>query len=166
MVRNFDLTDALDPVLDGRVAAGPATDVGSTKKLFQAGDVVVSRLRSYLREIALVRTSPDVQAVGSSEFIVLRHRDKVGTGLTPEALLVYLRSLPVQTILQWSQDGSQHPRFNEDELLDVPVPQAVERTAPRLGKLVNEALEARTETGRLLAKANSEIERFVLGSGK
>jgi hypothetical protein len=57
-VRNFDLTDALDPVLDDRLEPMPAAEVGSTKKHFRDGDLVISRLRSYLREIALVRTSP------------------------------------------------------------------------------------------------------------
>src|SRR5207253_5578851 len=98
------------------------------------------------------------KAVGSSEFIVLRLREGV-SGLTPEALLIYLRSLPVQTVLQWSQDGSQHPRFNEDDLLAIPVPQVVERLAPKLGALVNEALTARAQTARLLEEAKTEVER-------
>lgn len=165
-VRNFDLTDALEPVLDNRVEPMSAIDVGSTKKKLQAGDVVISRLRSYLREIALVRTTPDVPAVGSSEFIVLRQSEKEKSGLTPESLLVYLRSLPVQTILKWSQDGSQHPRFTEEDLLAIPVPQAVERVAPRLDKLVNDALAARAEAARLLERAKSEVERLVLGEAK
>lgn len=165
-VRNYDLTDALEPVLDNRIEPMSAVEVGSTKKKLQAGDVVISRLRSYLREIALVRTTPDVPAVGSSEFIVLRQREKEKSGLTPESLLVYLRSLPVQTILKWSQDGSQHPRFTEEDLLAIPVPQAVERVAPRLDQLVNEALAARAEAARLLERAKSEVERLVLGEAK
>jgi type I restriction enzyme S subunit len=165
-VRNFDLSDALDPVLDDRVEPMSAVEVGSTKKNFRAGDIVISRLRSYLREIALVRTSPGVPAVGSSEFIVLRPREDAGSKLTPETLLIYLRSLPVQTILKWSQDGSQHPRFNEDDLLAIPVPSSVERIAPKVDALVNEALTARAEAARLLEAAKSEVERLVLGTKK
>lgn len=165
-MRNFDLTDALDPVLDDRVEPMPAVEVGSTKKNFRTGDIVISRLRSYLREIALVRTSPGVPAVGSSEFIVLRPREGEGSKLTPETLLIYLRSLPVQTILKWSQDGSQHPRFNEDDLLAIPVPASVERIAPKVDALVNEALTARAEAARLLEEAKAEVERLVLGSAK
>ena len=81
-------------------------------------------------------------------------------------MLVYLRSLPVQTILKWSQDGSQHPRFNEDDLLAIPVPDAILRIAPTVDALVNEALTARAKAARLLEEAKAEVERLVLGSGK
>lgn len=161
-VRNFDLTAALEPVLDDSAETMPAAEIGSTKKKFQAGDVVISRLRSYLREIAVVRTSPTIAAVGSSEFIVLRPRENAKSKLTPETLLIYLRSLPVQTILKWSQDGSAHPRFDEDDLLAIPVPDSVVRIAPKIDALVNEALTARAETAHLLEAAKAEVERLVL----
>lgn len=161
-VRNFDLTAALEPVLDDSMETMPAAEIGSTKKKFQAGDVVISRLRSYLREIAVVRTSPAIFAVGSSEFIVLRPRENAKSKLTPETLLIYLRSLPVQTILKWSQDGSAHPRFDEDDLLAIPVPDSVVRIAPKIDVLVNEALTARAEAARLLEAAKAEVERLVL----
>lgn len=90
-VRNFDLTDALDPVLDDKVEPTPASEIGSTKKRFQNGDVVISRLRAYLREIALVRTSSEIDAVGSSEFIVLRSHVHNKSTLTPETLLIFLQ---------------------------------------------------------------------------
>ena len=105
-------------------------------------------------------------AVGSSEFIVLRPREVGKKALSPETLLVYLRSLPVQTILKWSQDGSQHPRFNEDDLLAIPVPDAILRIAPKVDALVNEALTARAKAARLLEEAKAEVERLVLGGGK
>ena len=164
LVRNFDLTTALEPVLDDSTETMPAVEIGSTKKKIKAGDVVISRLRSYLREIAVVRTSPAVAAVGSSEFIVLRPRENAKSKLTPETLLIYLRSLPVQTILKWSQDGSAHPRFDEDDLLAIPVPDSVVRIAPKIDALVNEALTARAEAARLLEEAKAEVERLVLNS--
>jgi type I restriction enzyme, S subunit len=165
-MRNFDLTDALDPVLDDRVEPMPAVEIGSTKKRFRPGDIVISRLRAYLREIALVRTSPGVETVGSSEFIVLRPDAEKKSGLTPETLLIYLRSLPVQTILKWSQDGSQHPRFNEADLLAVPVPAALESLSPEIDKLVNKALAGRKEATALVEEAKLEVERMVLKEAK
>lgn len=162
-VRNFDLTDALDPVLDDGIAAIPAEKVGSIKKKISAGDVVVSRLRSYLREIALVRTSAKIPAVGSSEFIVLRRKKK--TAPTPETLLVYLRSLPVQTILNWSQDGSQHPRFNEDVLLGVPIPDDLITGAQNIDGAVASALSAQAEAASLFEQGKANVERIVRGIG-
>ena len=115
-----------------------------------------------MREIALVRTTPDVLAVGSSEFIVLRQCEDGINGITPETLLIFLRSLPVQTILKWSQDGSQHPRFNEAALLAIPVPDTVERISPWVDTLVHEAMTARAEAAGMLEKAKAEVERLVL----
>jgi len=161
-VRNFNLTDAREPILDDHVEPQAAIEIGSTKKILQIGDVVISRLRSYLREIALVRTTPDVRAVGSSEFIVLRPRKDKQNGISPETLLILLRSLPVQIILKWSQDGSQHPRFNEADLLAIPVPDTVERIAPQVDTLVHEAMAARAEAASMLEKAKAEVERLVL----
>lgn len=166
MVRNFDLTDALNPVLDDRVTPVSALEVGSTKKRLRIGDVVISRLRAYLREIALVRTTDTIPAVGSSEFIVLRRRGTEKFSLSRETLLIFLRSLPVQTILKWSQDGSQHPRFNEDELLAIPVPVVTENICPQVDKLVNKALSAQAEASQLLVQATTEVEELVLEGAK
>ncbi len=166
LVRNFDLTDALNPVLDDRLQPVPALEIGSTKKRLQTGDVVISRLRAYLREIALVRTTDVIPAVGSSEFIVLRRLGTEKHSLSRETLFIFLRSLPVQTILKWSQDGSQHPRFNEDGLLAIPVPVAVEDISPQVDQLVNNALAAQAEASQLVAEATAEVEELVLKGAK
>lgn len=71
-VRNYDVTDALVPLLDAEKEPSFAADIGSMKKVLKDGDVAISRLRAYLREVAVVRTGDDVPSVGSSEFIVLR----------------------------------------------------------------------------------------------
>ena len=52
-VRNYDLTDALNPFLDNTANSINPASIESTKKHIQKGDLVVSRLRSYLREIAI-----------------------------------------------------------------------------------------------------------------
>jgi hypothetical protein len=164
MVRNFDVTDALNPVLDDAVQLQSASQIGSTKKRFRAGDVVISRLRSYLREIAVVRASDKNPAVGSSEFIVLR---PTGSGLSAETLMVFLRCPLVQTVLKWSQDGSNHPRFTEDDLLAIPVPNVLLRVQKSIDGFVQEAIQARRESARLLQKAKSAVEAMIVtDSGK
>jgi len=160
MVRNFDLGDALEPFLDDTKEPVHAAEVGSTKKRFKAGDVVVSRLRSYLREIAVVQTTGGVPSVGSSEFIVLR---PTGTGLSAETILVYLRCPLVQTILKWSQDGSNHPRFDEDDLIALPVPDRLMDVSKKIEKHVHDAIAARQEAARLLEQAKRTVEEMIAG---
>lgn len=158
VVRNFDLGDALQPVLDDSKEPTPARVIGSAKKRFAAGDVVTSRLRAYLRETALVRTSGAIPSVGSSEFIVLRPVNPAQPTLTQGAFLAFLRSHPVQTILKWSQDGSHHPRYSDDDLLSIPVPDAVCKAAPRIDALIESILLARARSRTLLAQAQRAVE--------
>lgn len=134
-VRNYDLTDALDPFLNPAKPLTSPEDIASAKKRIAAGDLVISRLRSYLREIAIVLPTDGVETVASTEFIVLRPKKE--SKLAVEALLVYLRLQLPQIIFKWSQDGSNHPRFDERELLNLPIPrsliadQAIYQTAVR-----------------------------------
>jgi exonuclease VII small subunit len=153
--RNYDLPDALQPVLDDEKEVVWSDEVGSTKKLFEPGDVVISRLRAYLREIAVVRSSAEIQAIGSTEFIVLR---PPGQGITAETLWVYLRSAPVQTVLKWCVDGSQHPRFSEDDLLNIPVPDAVLEASPKIDSVFRSAMQAKQEARQLLDRAKHAVE--------
>jgi hypothetical protein len=97
-----------------------------------------------------------VPAVGSSEFIVLRRLED--SALPVETLLVFLRSQPVQTILKWSQDGSHHPRFDDNDLLNIPVPDAVCEAAPTINALINSVLTARQCARTLLAAAQHAVE--------
>lgn len=154
-VRNYNLTDALSPFLDDTTPTTPAAEIDSTKKLLKPGDLVVSRLRSYLKEIAVVLPSGDVPTVGSTEFIVLR---PTKTSISPEALLVFLRSPYVQTILTWSQDGSNHPRFDEKALLAIPIPPTVEKLQDELCNKIKAATSARQESRRLLDTAKRVVE--------
>jgi type I restriction enzyme S subunit len=157
-VRNYDVTDALVPLLDAEKEPSLATEIGSMKKVFRDGDIVVSRLRYYLKEIAVVRTDDDLPSVGSSEFIVLRPRDG---SISPETLMIFLRSAPVQTILKWCQDGSQHPRFGEGDLLAIPVPDSVAQVSTEVTKIVQDGFAARNRARRLLDVAKRCVELAI-----
>jgi type I restriction enzyme, S subunit len=154
-VRNYDVTDALVPLLDAEKEPSFAADIGSMKKVLRDGDVAVSRLRAYLKEIAVVRTGDTIPSVGSSEFIVLRPN---GSDISSETLMVFLRSTPVQTILKWCQDGSQHPRFSEGDLLSIPVPDAAADVSAKVTLIVQEGFAARYRARRLLDAAKRAVE--------
>ena len=160
LVRNYDVTDALRIFLDGSKPPALATSIGSAKKALRNGDVVISRLRAYLQEIAVVCVPDDVLAVGSSEFVVLRAkaaRPEVG----PEALMLFLRSRPVQTVLKWCQDGSQHPRFGADDLLSIPVPDVLLDVSETVTQIVRDAFAAQQQARLLLRLARDAVELAV-----
>lgn len=158
LVRNYDVTAAIEPVLDNTAPLVDGRSLGSTKKCFRAGDIVVSRLRWYLREIAVVRT--DGHAVGSTEFVVLRpQRDE----LPPEVLLAYIRSPIIQTILRWSQDGSAHPRFDATDLLSLPIPESLIHRGPEVAALINESIRARSIGREHLANATACVDSLIDG---
>ena len=99
-----------------------------------------------------MRTSGTNPAVGSSEFIVLRQRPGQMPPLSQAALLTFLRSPPVQTILHWSQDGPHHPRYGEEDRLTIPVPDTVCKVSSKMDASIEAILIAR-EKGRLLFEA-------------
>lgn len=159
-VRNYDLPDALQLFLDDAVEPTTRDTIASTKKKLEPGDLVVSRLRSYLKEIAVVLDTDSIPMVGSTEFIVLRPQK----GAVPaEALLVYLRSKYIQTVLKWCQDGSNHPRFDEKELLGLRVPDVVRDCQDDIAAKVQASIHARREARRLLDEAKAMVEKAILG---
>lgn len=155
-VQNYDLTDALRFFLPD-IALMPTAELGSNKKRFSRGDVVVSRLRSYLKEIAIVEASSPA-CVGSTEFFVLRPRSE---RVSSELLLVYLRSEPVQKILRWCQDGSQHPRFKEIELLSIKLPDRLLTIQNKVIAKVREAIKTFYEAQNLLETAKRRVEELI-----
>lgn len=155
-VRNYDLNDALAPFLEGEKPSTSRDLIASTKKRLREGDLVVSRLRSYLKEIAIVESGGGLPMVASTEFIVLR--PKLQNSLPVEALMIYLRSALPQLIFKWSQDGSNHPRFDERELLRLPIPRAVSADADQYVKSVREIQTARKRAVTLLNAAKRAVE--------
>lgn len=119
----LDTSDAQEGVVVCRKAAVPLRDLGSTKKFVERGCVLISRLRPYLRQVALVDGKmpgwdKDVRLVCSTEFFVLRSVDDRSIGF----LVQFLLSEPVQKVLAASQEGGHHPRFSERTLLELPIP--------------------------------------------
>lgn len=159
-VRNYDLTDALSPFLDGSKEPSARTTIASTKKTICAGDLVVSRLRSYLKEIALVQSGGDVPMVASTEYIVLR--PKQSGGFPVEALMIFLRSALPQTVFKWSQDGSNHPRFDEKELLRLPVPRVLIQQSKDYVAAVRAAISKRERATKLLEAAKRAVEIAIV----
>jgi hypothetical protein len=143
----------------------PAKDLGSAKRLIQSGDVIVSRLRPYLRQVAFVDAALFRQipggnhVVASTEFFVLRSR-----GDFPVAALVpFLLSAPVQSALAAGQEGGHHPRFSLDLLASLGVPDRLVAQAIPMARRVRtlaQQLRRSWTAGRALqAEAQALLER-------
>ena len=114
----FDLSDVTSYFLHGGKKVTSSEEVGSAKKIFFQNDVLISRLRPYLKEVSFIGFNEKLK-LASTEFIVLRQKDN---RYYPETLFAYLISKEVQNILAWSITGTEHPRFNEDYFLKLPLP--------------------------------------------
>ena len=160
MVRNYDLSDAFLPFLDDMKPPVPIHEVGSSKKRLADGDLVVSRLRSYLKQIAIVANGSDIPALGSTEFIVLR---PLGSEISPQCLMAFLRSPQVQTVLEWSQDGSNHPRFDDSVLTSIPLPSQLFDLDSVIQELVDDIIRLRRLAHDEVARATDYVEHACGG---
>jgi hypothetical protein len=138
----LDTTHAKDGVLDvpAARASGPAT---SAKKRVREGDLLVSRLRPYLRQIALVHPANVRDAKGailacSTEFYVLAPHD--GDDLA--YLVPLLLGAAPQAALAAGQEGGHHPRVPKETLLALRVPREIVRARAAQSRAVRAALGA------------------------
>jgi len=138
----LDTSHARDGILDVAGALRDGAGAKSAKKRAASGDLVVSRLRPYLRQIALVHSSALTVAGGrplalSTEFYVLMPRDE-GDDLA--FLVPFLLSESTQASLAWAQEGGHHPRVPRSSLFALRVPRALIRTRAQTSRAVNVAL--------------------------
>lgn len=132
----FDLPDIQNYLLEKKEPIKNISEIGSTKKIFQQGDVIISRLRPYLKEVTYVGFNENLK-LASTEFIVLRK--KKDSFYYPQTLFVFLITDMVQIILTQSMGGAEHPRFKEDILLDLYLPNISQNLNEEIKNLVDKA---------------------------
>lgn len=117
--------------------------INSTKKKVLPGDIIISRLRPYLRQVAFVdRNLKNIHDENhiyacSTEFFVLRSKNKESIAF----LTAFLLSDEVQRVFQNSVEGSQHPRFKEEDLLNLVIPNSIVKDKKLLSEKVEKSLE-------------------------
>lgn len=120
----LDTSDAEEGMILSRKSVVGQDDVGSTKKVVQPGDVIISRLRPYLRQVAYVdeglqnQFGEETVLLCSTEFFVLRSKDTKSIAFLVPTLL----SDEIQRVLDVSQEGGHHPRFKKKTLMSLPIP--------------------------------------------
>ena len=135
----FDTGDADRGIIRGHAPPQPGHKIGSTKKIVEPGDVLVSRLRPYLKQVAWVDegVGGGARLACSTEFFVLR--SKVSTE-SAAFLVPFLLSGPVQQVLCAAQEGGHHPRFNQQTLQALPIPDRVFNERRQMSNLIEDAI--------------------------
>ena len=151
----YDLTNALSKFVE----QGKKTEkLKSAKKVAQAGDLVISRLRSYLEEMGIVEEN-ERQQLFSSEFLVFRAKtDRISTS----TLFAFCMTESVQLILQRSQYGTQHPRFYNFILENLPLPDSLFSIDKQVKTIIQTAHQKRAQA-RQLYHAAEQILSEELG---
>ncbi|MFU2157964.1 hypothetical protein [Caldisericum sp. AR60] len=147
----FDLSDVTSYFLYGGKKVTSSEEVGSAKKIFFENDVLISRLRPYLKEVSFIGFNEKLK-LASTEFVVLRQKDK---NYYPETLFAYLISKEVQNILAWSITGTEHPRFNEDYFLKLTLPNFSEETQKKIKTIVQSAWKIFLDSLELYSQAET-----------
>ena len=154
----LDTSHARDGILDIAGALRDGAGGKSAKKRAVAGDLVVSRLRPYLRQIALVH--PNALAMASrrplalsTEFYVLSPRDESDE---LAFLLPFLLSATTQAALAGAQEGGHHPRVPRSSLFALRVPNALLRARVSTSRAVHDAL---ADAYRASARLRGLLER-------
>ena len=142
----LDTGDSFEGVVRPRTNPVDGSTIRSSKKLVKKGDVIISRLRPYLRQVAyvddiLIESASNVLV--STEFFILRPRNSKESGAW---LVPFLLSSEIQTILGRSQEGGHHPRFNKETLsgllVPLPVVKSRQKTSQATEKHVNAIRQA------------------------
>ncbi len=162
----LDTTHALEGFVLARHSPILRAALKGVKRRLRAGDVIVSRLRPYLRQVAYVDEGLFVDAIGdrevaaSTEFYVLRAR----SGFDVAALVPFLLSAEVQAALAAAQEGGHHPRVGISALRALPIPDWLVRESGRLGAEVRRDADA--VRAAFLAGAQRSVEVGAANGGE
>ncbi len=151
-----DTSHARDGVLTTPGAPVDPRTLNSNRKRARPGDVIVSRLRPYLRQVAWIDALEQPLLV-SPEFIVLR-------GSAPGSIAfmaAFLLSPAVQKVLAAAQEGGHHPRVPIDTVLSLPVPEALLARRDSLSAAVEAAVRTRREADAALASIDVEVSAVL-----
>ena len=131
--------------------------INSNKKILRKGDVIISRLRPYLRQVAYVDEDRKEILGASTEFFVIRARNNESIAY----LVPFLLSQPAQLVLENSVKGSQHPRFKEEDVLNLKIPKNIYDERANISKRVIEAIESYRSYERSIFKEIKEMNKAM-----
>ena len=131
--------------------------LNSNKKILKSGDVIISRLRPYLRQVAYVDIDLNSQLCASTEFYVLRARNNESIAF----LVPFLLSEAAQTVFANSVEGSQHPRFKEEDILNLVIPSQLFEEREKISQDISNAINQYREYEKILGSAISRVNGIM-----
>jgi hypothetical protein len=143
----LDTGDAREGIVVPGKEPVSADDIRSSKKGVEPGDIIISRLRPYLRQVAVVDSQLWDKAdhvVCSTEFYVLRGKMQESLAF----LVPWLLSEPVQAVLAAAQEGGHHPRFHSNVLCALPVPDGLWSVREETSALMEQAIQWKRQSER------------------
>jgi hypothetical protein len=150
-LRILDTNSAFEGAITHWTCVPNASSLGSNKKRARAGDVIVSRLRPYLRQTAFVdREAAREDLVCSTEFFILRSRDDQSIAF----LVPYLLSTSVVEFFCNSVEGGHHPRVTAATIEDLKIPAKLVKQRDRVSQQVEAAVSN-------IRKGMQEIDRLI-----
>ena len=150
----INTSDAMGGYL--RIPSNPER-LNSNKKILKTGDVIISRLRPYLRQTAYVDIDSGVPLCASTEFYVLRARNNESIAF----LIPFLLSEAAQTVFANAVEGSQHPRFKEDDILNLVIPSELFEEREKISQDIRDAITQYREYEKSLGSAISRVNGIM-----
>ena len=159
----LDTGDASNGIIRTQKTHCSGLAIGSTKKRIRVGQVIISRLRPYLRQVAWVDAglaaagTAGIELVCSTEFFVLESKNERSIAF----LVPFLLCERIQEILAASQEGGHHPRFNERTLTTLPIPAPFLERREELSVQVEHAVSRARRSFRELESYIERVSRLV-----
>lgn len=157
----LDTSDAREGIVISRRLPVQGTEIRSAKKALATRDVIVSRLRPYLRQVAFV--DEEIPYAGgaclvcSTEFFVLRSPNNSSIAF----LVPFLLSRQVQDVLAAAQEGGHHPRCDVSTLLTLPLPVSFLDERETVSKTVEEAIRFYRKSERGIQQMTTAAEEAL-----
>lgn len=147
----YDLSDGISNFL---TTEHHYTKASSGKKVAVENDFVISRLRSYLKEMAVVPKC-NYKMAFSTEYLVYRPKQSISASI----LLPFSLSSYVQSILKWAQMGNEHPRFSSETFGEIFIPNSLVEMSNEIAAFVVEAIEFQKQSQTLYHQAEELLSK-------
>ncbi len=121
-------------------------------KLF-AGDILVSKVRTYRGAVAVVE-NPDY--IGSSAFTVLQ--EKIESSINKETLYTFLKLKPILDLTLKYNTGTSYPTITDEDVMNMPIPKFSQNVQVKIKENVQKGKKMQLQSKQLLEIAKRGVE--------